>query len=413
MYRFLKKFAFTGCLLLLLWGAVVKPELSLAVGGASLPELQQKQQQIEQYRLNVNQAKEQIEQREQSARTRLGGLKQQINSTATQIEAQQTKLKTATDQLKVIEKELAIAQANYGKQQRSTIARLRFWQRQTQAQGWSALLQSDSLNELLDRQYQLRRVYAADQTALVTLKETKKTIEAKKLAAETQRNQIALLTQQLMMQKATIENQAQTEQVLVKRLRNDREALTAALQQLELESDKIGQNIQQRLAARIAFPNAVFLPGTGQMLLPAEGPITSGFGWRIHPILGTSRLHNGIDFGADYGSLIRAADNGVVISAEWTGGYGNTVIIDHGNGLTTLYGHASELYVMAGQSVQKGQPVAAVGSTGLSTGPHLHFEVRQAGEPIDPLPFLVASPSAPSASQRGFPMPEQGLPTPQ
>jgi murein DD-endopeptidase MepM/ murein hydrolase activator NlpD len=249
-------------------------------------------------------------------------------------------------------------------------------------------MQSRSLEELMDRQYQLKRVFTEDQKALISLKKAKDVIEAKKLEAETQKNQIALITQQLTIQKVSAQDQAQSESILVNRLKSDRQALTAAEQQLAEESSQISQNIQQKLAANIAFPGAIFTPGSGQFLLPSDGPITSSFGWRVHPILGTSRLHNGVDFGAEYGSVIRAADNGVVISAEWTGGYGNAVIIDHGNGLTTLYGHTSQMYVTVGQAVQKGQPIAAVGSTGFSTGPHLHFEVRRQGEPIDPMPFL-------------------------
>ncbi|MEI6332129.1 MAG: M23 family metallopeptidase, partial [Pseudanabaena sp. ELA645] len=117
-------------------------------------------------------------------------------------------------------------------------------------------------------------------------------------------------------------------------------------------------------------------------------PITSEFGWRTHPILGYERFHSNMDIGADHGELIYAADAGTVIFADWYGGYGNAVIVDHGNGLTTLYAHASEVYVQEGQGVNKGQPIAAVGSTGFSTGTHLHFEVRKDGEPIDPAQFL-------------------------
>lgn len=369
-------------------GWLLFPATVLAVTDPSLPELQQKQQQINQYRTNVNQARQKIERQEQSVRDRLGNLQQQIDTTASAIDSQQEKLRTATGKLKVIEKELAIAQAKYGKQQTSTISRLRFLQRQGTAQGWTALLQSQSIEDLMDRQYQLKRVFEADRTVLLSLKQAKDVIEAKKLSIEAQKNQIALLTQQLMAQKSTIEDRAETEQILVNRLKNDRQALTAAEQQLAEESEKVSQDIQQRLSANIAFPGTVFVPGTGQMLLPSNGPITSAYGWRIHPILGTSKLHNGVDFGAEYGSTIRAADNGVVISAGSTGGYGEAVIIDHGNGLTTLYAHGSQLFVTVGQAVQRGQPIAAVGSTGFSTGPHLHFEVRRAGEPIDPMPFL-------------------------
>ncbi len=108
----------------------------------------------------------------------------------------------------------------------------------------------------------------------------------------------------------------------------------------------------------------------------------------MHPILGYERFHSGIDIGADYGTVIHAADSGTVIFAGWYGGYGNAIIIDHGGGITSLYGHTSELYVSEGQQVQRGQTIAAVGSTGFSTGPHLHFEVRANGEPVDPSAYL-------------------------
>ena len=128
--------------------------------------------------------------------------------------------------------------------------------------------------------------------------------------------------------------------------------------------------------------------GTGRFVFPANGSISSGFGNRIHPILGYSRFHAGIDFAASHGSAIRAADSGRVIFSGWYGGYGQTVIIDHGNGISTLYAHASRLLVNEGQNVQQGQSIAAIGSTGLSTGPHLHFEVRQNGNPVNPMAYL-------------------------
>jgi murein DD-endopeptidase MepM/ murein hydrolase activator NlpD len=388
MFTVFKELVLIFCLVIqLVLGDLFLPGTAWAANEASVTELQQKQKHIDDYRSSVNQAKQKLEQQEKSARDRLGGLSQQIKATASQIETEQDKLKTATEKLKQIEKELSVYQAKYGKQQKSTAARLRFLQRQNNAQGWVALMQSRSLEELMDRQYQLKRVYSEDQKALVALKKAKAVIEAKKLETETQKNQIALITQQLATQKASAEDQAQSENILVNRLKSDHEALSAAEQQLAAESDLITKKIQ-RMAINNPFPGSIFVPGSGQFILPADGPITSQFGWRVHPILGTSRFHNGLDFGAEYGSIIKAADNGVVIAAEWTGGYGNAVIIDHGNGLTTLYGHTSQMYVTAGQTVQKGQPIAAVGSTGLSTGPHLHFEVRRQGEPIDPSPFL-------------------------
>lgn len=121
---------------------------------------------------------------------------------------------------------------------------------------------------------------------------------------------------------------------------------------------------------------------------PSGGAITSGYGMRRHPIFGTGRMHTGVDFGAPAGAPIYAVTDGVVVSAGWRGGYGLAVVIDHGGGLATLSAHASSLNVSAGQRVSRGQVIAATGSTGQSTGPHLHFEVRVNGQHRDPMPYF-------------------------
>lgn len=124
------------------------------------------------------------------------------------------------------------------------------------------------------------------------------------------------------------------------------------------------------------------------MMWPVNGVITSQYGYRVHPIFGSTIYHSGMDIGVDYGTPVAAADSGYVVEAGWISGYGYAVIIDHGNGLSTLYGHNESLAVSAGQSVSKGQTIAYAGSTGNSTGPHVHFEVRSNGDPVDPMAYL-------------------------
>ena len=121
------------------------------------------------------------------------------------------------------------------------------------------------------------------------------------------------------------------------------------------------------------------------LMAPVVGRITSGFGMRYHPILHYERFHAGLDFGAPYGSPIVAAANGQVVAAGWAGGYGHEVQIAHGGGIVTLYGHMSSIVAQAGEMVRQGQVIGYVGSTGLSTGPHLHFEVRVDGRAVNPL----------------------------
>jgi murein DD-endopeptidase MepM/ murein hydrolase activator NlpD len=263
------------------------------------------------------------------------------------------------------------------------VGRLQFLQRQQASEGWAVLLQSQDLNQFLDRQYQLKRVYAADRQVLEALKVKAEAIRTQKATVENQKNQVALLRQQLLSQKQEYEAEATEENQLIDRLQQQRDALEAAETQLLRDSEQLAGLIRQKLAAQSGI-----VRGTGRFIFPANAPISSGFGNRVHPILGYSRFHAGVDFSASYGSTVRAADSGRVIFSGWYGGYGQTVVIDHGNGLSTLYAHASRLFVREGQTVEQGQPVAAVGSTGLSTGPHLHFEVRRNGNPVNPMGYL-------------------------
>ncbi len=121
---------------------------------------------------------------------------------------------------------------------------------------------------------------------------------------------------------------------------------------------------------------------------PAQGPEISGYGMRLHPIYGYERFHSGIDISASYGCPIYSTAYGRVTYSGYYSGYGNTVMVDHGNGIQTLYGHCSSLCVQEGDTVRKGQLIARIGSTGVSTGPHLHYEVHLAGTPTDPEPYL-------------------------
>ena len=129
--------------------------------------------------------------------------------------------------------------------------------------------------------------------------------------------------------------------------------------------------------------------GTGQFAWPTPSTslITSYYGTRVHPVYGSERFHSGVDIGAADGSAIIAADGGTVVTAGWSGGYGNCIMIDHGNGYTTLYAHLSGYAVSSGQTVSRGDTIGYVGSTGVSTGPHLHYEVRQGGSTVDPMAF--------------------------
>lgn len=179
----------------------------------------------------------------------------------------------------------------------------------------------------------------------------------------------------------------------VERLIHEREAEMRR----QAEEARRQAEMEARRQAAAQNSNVEFVPDNGDyvmrsygggMIWPVNGEITSEFGWRTHPIFGTARFHSGLDIGADYGVPIHAAASGVVIEAGWIGGYGNTIMIEHGSGIVTLYGHNESLAVGVGQQVNQGDVIAYCGSTGNSTGPHCHFEVRLGGEPVSPWDYL-------------------------
>lgn len=202
-------------------------------------------------------------------------------------------------------------------------------------------------------------------------------VASKKNAIESVRNEQARATR-------AAAGEIEEERRLIGVLRERQSAFETRMASLKRESDAIGELLRRRQAGQV-----VAQPGNGRLGWPLSTVrVTSEFGPRIHPIYGTERMHDGLDFGAAMGTSIFAASEGVVVAAGERGGYGNTVVIDHGGSLSTLYAHQSSMAVSVGDTVRRGQIIGYVGSTGFSTGPHLHFEVRVNGAPVDPMLYL-------------------------
>jgi murein DD-endopeptidase MepM/ murein hydrolase activator NlpD len=205
--------------------------------------------------------------------------------------------------------------------------------------------------------------------------------EADALAAEARavRDQIAALQAAIEPARVQVTHEQFLEQQSIDNIRANKAQYESELAAMSATSDSIGGRLRARGGSGGGAPCEA---------RPVPGPITSGYGPRYHPILHYNRMHTGADMRAGSGTPIRACRSGVVVIAGSQGGYGNAVVIDHGGGMGTLYAHQSALAVSNGQQVSAGQIIGYVGSTGMSTGPHLHFEVRLSGNPVDPAPYL-------------------------
>jgi murein DD-endopeptidase MepM/ murein hydrolase activator NlpD len=215
-------------------------------------------------------------------------------------------------------------------------------------------------------------------------KEAKASVAARQQEATARRVALQTARAEQADAQAAAAAEAANEQRLLAQVQSRRRAYQQRLNELQRESNDIAAQLRRRQRGQAPAPS-----GHGVLAYPVANPvITSDFGYRTHPIYGDRRLHAGIDLRASVGTPVYAADDGTVVFAGWKSGYGNTVVIDHGDHLATLYGHNSALKVADGATVRRGQQIAAAGSTGNSTGPHVHFEVRIDGAPVDPIGYL-------------------------
>ncbi len=262
------------------------------------------------------------------------------------------------------------------------------------------LFEAYSFAEFLTRLNDLKTIAESDLELLEIAYEERRVVEEKKRELEAEKDHLLELKVQRLERRDDLNQKMANQESLLEDVQEAIDAQEQAIREVEQEAEKLDQEIE-KLQEEYKQQTQSYVP-SGELVWPVESytRITSPFGYRIHPITGGNRFHGGVDIGINRsrwpGSSayngnpvnILAAENGVVIYAGRRGGYGNTVIIDHGQGMTTLYAHCHSLHVSQGQDVRRGEPIAIVGSTGFSTGPHLHFEVRINGDRKDPMSYF-------------------------
>lgn len=328
-----------------------------------------------------------------------------IEEVGTKLKAIQADLDAANARLTAIQKEqadtnrkiqetaAAILAAQNRLQQRQQILnqRVRSIYIHGQLSYLEVILGSKSFSDFANRLELLRRIVHSDYDLILEIQNQKAQIEAKKAQLEADKAHLDVLAAEAQKEQDAIAAKKAEQQRVLDRAKANKSAAEQMERDLIDRSKQVQSLIQERLRQRETASSGSdesYTQGSGVMSWPCNGVITSPYGYRVHPIFGTTIYHSGMDIGVDYGTPIHAADSGTVIYSGWISGYGNAVIIDHGGGVQTLYGHNQSLNVSEGESVAKGSVIAYAGSTGNSTGPHCHFEVRVNGEPADPMAYL-------------------------
>lgn len=318
----------------------------------------------------------------------------QLNKVSAELEKLENELKITKENLEKTEQELKIAEENKNKQYESLKKRLRVMYEYGSESYLEILIDSEGITDFFTRMEYVNRIMKYDQEIFERYEETQKEYEIKVEEIKIQKENIEILTEQEKITKKELEQSIANKEQAIAKLQTEETFLEQQLKELEKEDKEITNLINSaKVKATGSSTNKVYPAGAGGILahpVPAYAgrPYNDTYRNRVNPVTGKAEKHTGLDLKATYGTDIVAAEAGTVIYSGVRGGYGNTVIIDHGNGLTTLYAHNSSLTVSKGQTVQRGQVIAKAGSTGISTGVHAHFEVRINGKHTDPAPYL-------------------------
>lgn len=369
------RFAMIVAILLMLTFAVETSLASAATLSQIRNNIKNKQQE-----LNESRAKE------KSLGDQVNSLEQQINSKQSDIDELEASISEAQAKLETLEEELAAAEEKVNTQNENLNARLRNMYKNGSVGFIDVLMDSGSFSEFLNNLSLVEKVYTSDQDVLEELQKAYDEIDAKKKEIET-------LQAELSESKATMEEQKSSLEADKASVEKKKSEIAADSAETQRELDKLEADAQA-LTSSIrnsgsSSSSSKYNGGIMAWPVPSCHTVSSGYGGRIHPTTGKYKFHGGLDIPGPYGSAIVAANSGKVIWAGNRGdSYGNYVIIDHGGGVSTLYGHSSKVLVRTGQSVSRGQRIANVGSTGRSTGPHCHFEVRINGSRVNPNPYV-------------------------
>lgn len=322
----------------------------------------------------------------------------QLDNINASLDAVQAEITRLYDELAVAEENLAKQQEEYNRikaeleqSQADLQTRVSAIYRNGDISYLDVLFSSENIEDFISGFIFLTKIVEQDQKIIESIQDNKVLAEEKLNELEQTRNEILALQQQKEAEEAEYAKQAESKVALLDQLESEQASLEKEIDEMAAQSGSIASEINSYFASLSTADVGYTYTGTGIFTWPLStgGTLTSNYGYRIHPISGTRKMHTGIDLAAPAGTPVLAAESGTVIAVKTLStGYGHHVIISHGSNIATLYAHMSSINVSVGQSVSRGQQIGGVGTTGSSTGNHLHFEVRVNGSHVSPWGYI-------------------------
>lgn len=345
---------------------------------------------------------EELKDKKKSAEAEKESISGQLNTLLSEMETMKTTIEKKEEEISEKEDELIQAQVDENDQYESMKKRIKYMYENGNAQFVEILCESKDLSDFLNKSEYISTISEYDRDMLRQFQKIVKKVEKQEAELKAEKKEMETLQDELIEKQSSMETLLATKNKEIESLKKEISENDTKLKALEEAAKAAEEAARKKAEAEAAAREAAavssgsssagasVVSGNGTFTHPCPGyrRISSYFGYRTAPLAGASTNHKGVDFAAASGTPIYAAASGTVTSAGYSGNAGNMIVINHGNGLQTYYMHCSKIYVSAGTKVSKGQNIGAVGTTGNSTGPHLHFQVMSGGTPVNPLNYL-------------------------
>ena len=313
-------------------------------------------------------------------------LDEKISNSQQELDELNKKIEDLENSSEEVEKKLKTAEENYDKQKKLLDSYLVAVQESSDTQYLDVLLSSKNISEFLSNYFLITELANSQVELLEDMQNKKNEIQQSKEKLDKNKEDLAVIKANQTKTATVLANTKTVRENFISKLSDQEKDIQSKIDEYYAQFNAINSEILQLAQGGIVTQ---YIGGELAWPVPGYTVISSNYGMRTHPITGVYKLHTGVDIRAPLGATFIAANDGIVTKASYNGAYGNMVIIDHGGGVSTLYAHGSEILVQVGQTVKRGEPVLKVGSTGYSTGPHAHFEVRLNGVVTNPMPYIT------------------------